>query len=149
MSPEATRAREKKKESGVEFKPNRAEQGAAADRPRERRYLVLGRPSPREPAAELGDYEAVGESSLFATFLPPNLPAEQRRWLAGGPGGGQERPGSPHGWGEICGMDASPTADNALGMHSTIRAAAPRGRSCAGPGIRMRRAAPSFGHPHQ
>jgi len=52
------------------------------------------------------DYEAVGESSLFATFLPPNFPAEQRRWLAGGPGGGNERPWSPHGCGEICGTDA-------------------------------------------
>src|SRR5262249_42734463 len=63
--------------------------------------------SPRP--VSLVDYEAVGESSPFATFLPPNLPAEQRRWLAGGPGGGNERPWSPHGRGEICGTDAPPS----------------------------------------
>src|SRR5215831_1149039 len=43
-------------------------------------------------------------------FLPPDLPAEQRRWLAGGPGGGNERPWSPHGCGEICGTEACRTA---------------------------------------
>ena len=53
-----------------------------------------------------------GSQVTVLHFLPPNLPAEQRRWLAGGPGGGNERPWSPHGCGEICGTDASPTADN-------------------------------------
>src|SRR5690349_16378324 len=61
----------------------------------------------------LFDYEAVGESSQVATFSPLDLPAEQRRWLAGGPGGGNERPWSPHGCGEIRGTDASPAAARA------------------------------------
>ena len=51
-----------------------------------------------------------GSQATVLHFLPPNLPAEQRRWLAGGPGGGKERPWSPHGWGELCGTDAWPTA---------------------------------------
>src|SRR5579884_3515128 len=63
-----------------------------------------------------------GSQATVLHFLPPNLPAGQRRWLAGGPGGGKERPWPPHGGGELCGTDASPTADrhNALGMHATI-----------------------------
>src|SRR5579885_2599771 len=50
-----------------------------------------------------------GSQAAVLHFLPPNLPAGQRRWLAGGPGGGKERPWWPHGWGELCGTEAGPT----------------------------------------
>src|SRR5579884_4110281 len=46
-----------------------------------------------------------GSQAAVLHFLPPNLPAGQRRWLAGGPGGGKERPWPPHGGGELCGTD--------------------------------------------
>src|SRR5262249_59970289 len=59
-------------------------------------------------------------------------------------GGGGKAPASPP---ARC-ADRGPRSGNAFGVHSTIRAQAHRGgRVRAGPVIRVRRAAPSFGHP--
>ena len=72
-------------------------------------------------------------------------------WERGVQGGGNEPPGRRTDAAKSLARmpDRRPPPLDALGMHSTIRAAARSGRTCAGPGIRIRRAAPSFGHPQQ
>lgn len=87
---------------------NHAEPAVAADRAGIR-ALCSSMPSPPTLLLSSVDYEAVGKSSRLG-YIFSFFSRQQRRWLSGGPGGGNERPWSPHGRGEIFSTDAWPTA---------------------------------------
>src|SRR5262249_42800831 len=88
-------------------------------------FLSVHSHSARPPLLSFGDYEAVGVSSQFVTWAPFFLPGNRER-LAGVQGGGNEPPGRRttrrnlrHG-----GLPDLPLVRDAVGLHSTIRAAA-------------------------
>jgi hypothetical protein len=107
----------------------------------------LGGVSCRSPWLSWVDYEAVGRSSVVSRFFQLMAHVfcsrQQRRWLRGVQGAGNESPGRRHDAGEILARKPASRVVllNALGLRSTIRVSA-----CAAgrPSHLVRRVAHSF-----